>query len=162
MNTEGDLYQSNERSTTVFDRIITYIDKKYKIRYNEIALEFEIRTENTEWTELNLNSLYIELIQAGINITLNKLEILMRSHLIPRYNPLEDYFKNLPVWDKPNHINKLYSYVKTTDDESFQKHFEKWLTRTVICALKPGYINKQCFVLFNTKQTVERPVFSDF
>lgn len=162
MNTEGDLYQSNERSTTVFDRIITYIDKKYKIRYNEIALGFEIRTKNTEWTELNLNSLYIELIQAGINITLNKLEILMRSHLIPRYNPLEDYFENLPVWDKQNHINKLCSYVKTTDDESFQKHFEKWLTRTVICALKQGYINKQCFVLYNTKQNSGKTSFLRF
>ena len=92
MNTEGDLYKSTSSSTTVFDRIIRYIDKKYKIRYNEISLEFEIKTEKTDWTELNLNSLYIELIQAGINITLGKLEILMRSHLILRYNPLQEYF----------------------------------------------------------------------
>lgn len=162
MNTEGKLYQSDGHSTTVFDRIISYIDRKYKIRYNKIALEFEIRTENTEWMELNLNSLYIELIRAGINITLNKLEILMRSHLISQYNPIEDYFKNLPVWDKQNYINKLCSYVKTTDDDAFQKHFEKWITRTVICALKSGYINKQCLVLFNTTQNSGKTSFLRF
>ncbi len=162
MNTYNDLYQSSSRSTTVFDRIIKYLEKKYQIRYNEIALEFEIRTENTDWTELNLNSLYIELIQAGINITLSKLEILMRSHLIQRYNPLEEYFHNLPKWDGEDHIKKLSSFVKTTDDIFFQKHFEKWITRTVLCALKTGYINKQCLVLYNVIQNSGKTSFLRF
>lgn len=65
-------------------------------------------------------------------------------------------------WDNENHICKLCSYVKTTDDKSFQKYFEKWITRTVICALKPGYINKQCFVLFNTKQNSGKTSFLRF
>jgi len=162
MNSEGNLYQSTGNTTTVFDRIIRYIDKKYQIRYNEIALDFEIKTENTDWTELNINSLYIELIQTGINVTLSKLEILMRSHLIYRYNPLENYFKNLPEWDEDDHIKKLCSYVKTTDDASFQNHFEKWLTRIVLCSLKKGYVNKQCFVLFNTKQNSGKTSFLRF
>ncbi len=162
MNSEGNLYQSAGNTTTVFDRIIRYIDKKYQIRYNEIALDFEIKTENTDWTELNINSLYIELIQTGINVTLSKLEILMRSHLIYRYNPLENYFKNLPEWDEEDHIKKLCSYVKTTDDAFFQNHFEKWLTRIVLCSLKKGYVNKQCFVLFNTKQNSGKTSFLRF
>lgn len=161
-NTCQDIYQSTGNTTTIFDRIIKYIDRKYKIRYNEIALEFEIKTENTDWEELNLNSLYIELIQAGINVTLSKLEILMRSHLISQYNPLENYFRNLPARDEEDHIKKLCSYVKTTDDESFRKHFEKWMTRMVICAMKTGYINKQCFVLFNTKQNSGKTSFLRF
>lgn len=162
MKNDSDLYKSSARSTTVFDRIIKYLEKKYQIRYNEIALEFEIRTENTDWTELNLNSLYIELIQAGINITLSKLEILMRSHLIRRYNPLEEYFHNLPKWDGEDHIKKLSSFVKTTDDIFFQKHFEKWITRTVLCALKTGYINKQCLVLYNVIQNSGKTSFLRF
>ena len=162
MNSEEELYQRSKGSVTVFDKIIKYIAKKYQLRFNEIALEFEIKTENGDWTELNLNSLYIELTQAGINIAFNKLEILMRSHLIMVFNPFENYFQNLEKWDGENHIQRLTSFVKTTDTEPFQIHFEKWLTRSVVCALKRGYINKQCFVFYNTKQNSGKTSFLRF
>jgi hypothetical protein len=93
-------YQTDSGSVTVFDKITNYLNQKYQVRYNEIALEFEIRTENEDWEELNINSLFIELIQSGINITLNKLEILLKSHLIDKYNPIYNYFKNLPKMER--------------------------------------------------------------
>lgn len=156
------LYQVDTATNTIFDRIRKYLAKKYQLRFNEIALEFEIKTENGDWTELNLNSLYIELTQAGINIAFNKLEILMRSHLITVFNPFQNYFQNLEKWDGENHIQRLTSFVKTTDTEPFQIHFEKWLTRSVLCALKKGYINKQCFVFYNTKQNSGKTSFLRF
>ncbi len=156
------LYQVDTATNTIFDRIRKYLAKNYQLRFNEIALEFEIKTENGDWTELNLNSLYIELTQAGINIAFNKLEILMRSHLISVFNPFENYFQNLEKWDGENHIQRLISFVKTTDTEPFQIHFEKWLTRSVLCALKRGYINKQCFVFYNTKQNSGKTSFLRF
>lgn len=156
------LYQVDTATNTIFDRIRKYLAKKYQLRFNEIALEFEIKTENGDWTELNLNSLYIELTQAGINIAFNKLEILMRSHLITVFNPFQNYFQNLEKWDGENHIQRLTSFVKTTDAEPFQIHFEKWLTRSVFCALKRGYINKQCFVFYNTKQNSGKTSFLRF
>ncbi len=155
-------YQTDSGSVTVFDKVIKYLNQKYQVRYNEIALEFEIRTENEDWDELNVNSLYIELIQSGINITLNKLEILLKSHLIEKYNPIQNYYKNLPKWNGENHIQKLASYITTTDNQSFQSHFEKWLTRAVLCSLKKGYVNKQCLVLFNTKQNSGKTSFLRF
>ncbi len=155
-------YQTDSGSVTVFDKVIKYLNKKYQVRYNEVALEFEICTENEDWDELNINSLFIELIQSGINITLNKLEILLKSHWIEKYNPIENYFENLPKWNGENHIQKLANYITTTDDESFQKHFEKWLTRAVLCSLKKGYVNKQCLVLFNTKQNSGKTSFLRF
>lgn len=157
-----ELYQIGRKSSTVFDRITAYIRKKYKIRYNETALVFEIRSEKVGWTELNLNSLFIELSQMGISTTLNKLEILMRSHLIPKYNPLEEYFKNLPKWDGGDNIGQLCGYVTTTDDRHFKNHFEKWITRAVLCALKDGYVNKQCLVLYNTLQNSGKTTFLRF
>ncbi|MEN9487654.1 MAG: hypothetical protein RIR56_1343 [Bacteroidota bacterium] len=162
METEKKLYQVDTATNTIFDRIRKYLAKKYQLRFNEIAHEFEIKTENGDWTELNLNSLYIELTQAGINIAFNKLEILMRSHLISIFNPFETYFQNLEKWDGENHIQRLISFVKTTDTEPFQIHFEKWLTRSVFCALKRGYINKQCFVFYNTKQNSGKTSFLRF
>lgn len=162
MEKEKRLYQTVSGSVTVFDKVINYLNQKYKVRYNEIALEFEIRTENEDWNELNINSLFIELIQSGINITLNKLEILLKSHWIEKYNPIQNYFENLPKWNDENHIQKLANYITTTDNASFQNHFEKWLTRAVLCSLKKGYVNKQCFVLFNTKQNSGKTSFLRF
>lgn len=155
-------YQTDSGSVTVFDKVIKYLNQKYQVRYNEVALEFEIRTENEDWDELNINSLFIELIQSGINITLNKLEILLKSHWIEKYNPIQNYFENLPKWNGENHIQNLANYITTTDNPSFQKHFEKWLTRAVLCSLKKGYVNKQCFVLFNTKQNSGKTSFLRF
>lgn len=155
-------YQTDSGSVTVFDKVIRYVKHKYQVRYNETALEFEIRTEDEDWEELNINSLFIELIQSGINITLNKLEILLKSHWIEKYNPIQNYFENLPKWNEENHIQKLANYITTTDNQSFQKHFEKWLTRAVLCSLKKGYVNKQCFVLFNTKQNSGKTSFLRF
>ena len=161
MNEEKFLYLSDTPSKTIYDRAMKYLDEKYNIRFNTIALELEIqlKEKSEAWSVLNINSLLIELAQSGIEINMNKLEILVRSHLIEQYNPIWEYFDNLEYWDNENHIGKLCCYVKTTDDKYFQKYFEKWLTRSVICALKPGYINKQCFVLFNTKQNSGKTSF---
>ena len=74
---------------TIFDRTLNYLNSKYSLRFNTISLEFEIKLiQDKKWADLNLNSLYIELIQSGINIPINKLEILVRSHLIEQYNPI--------------------------------------------------------------------------
>lgn len=156
------LYQTDAVASTVFDKVKNYLDEKYQIRFNEIALELEIKVKDGKWEVLNINSLYIELIQSGINISLNKLEIFLRSHLIKKYNPIEDYFNHLEKWDKENHIGKLAKYVNTTDNNLFVYHFEKWLTRVVLCALTNGYVNKQCLVLFNTIQNSGKTSFLRF
>ncbi|WP_185205199.1 VapE domain-containing protein [Chryseobacterium sp. C3] len=157
------LYQTDTETKTIFDRTLNYLNSKYSIRFNTISLEFEIKLLfDKKWTTLNLNSLFIELVRSGIDIPINKLEILIRSHLIQQYNPIREYFENLEDWDQQDHIGKLCSYIRTTDNMSFQKYFEKWLTRTVICALKPGYINKQCLVLFNIKQNTGKTSFLRF
>lgn len=148
MESNNQLYQSDTLSNTIYDRTISYLNEKYNIRFNFIALELEISMkESNEWKNLNINSLLIELVQSGIEISMNRLEILVRSHLIQKYNPIVEYFENLTKWDGVDHIEKLSSYVKTSDNDAFNYHFEKWLTRTVLCALKKGYVNKQCFVL---------------
>ena len=149
MNEQKFLYQSDTPSKTIYDRAIKYLDEKYNIRFNTIALELEIQLKEQvgTWTVLNINSLLIELAQSGIEINMNKLEILVRSHLIQQYNPIREYFENLEIWDSKDYIKKLSQYLKTNDDEAFLYHFEKWLTRAVLCSLTKGYVNKQSLVL---------------
>ena len=157
------LYQTDTVSKTIFDRTLKYLNSKYSLRFNTISLEFEIkRSLDKKWSSLNLSSLYIELIQSGIDIPMNKLEILVRSHLINQYNPISEYFESLEQWDGDDHIKNLCSYVKTNDDKAFLYHMEKWFTRAVLCALEKEKINKHCLVLANTIQNSGKSTYLRF
>ncbi len=157
------LYQTDTVGKTIFDRTLKYLNSKYSLRFNTISLEFEIkRTSDKKWSDLNLNSLFIELTQSGIDIPINKLEILVRSHLISQYNPISEYFENLEDWDGEDHIKNLCSYVKTNDDNAFLYHMEKWFTRAVLCALEKEKINKHCLVLANTIQNSGKSTYLRF
>ena len=163
MEEKNTLYQNGTEGKTIFDRTLNYLNSKYSLRFNTISLEFEIKLiQDKKWADLNLNSLYIELIQSGINIPINKLEILVRSHLIEQYNPISEYIESLEDWDGEDHIAKLCSYVKTNDDEKFLYHVEKWFTRAVFCALEKEKINKHCLVLANTIQNSGKSTFLRF
>ena len=157
------LYQTDTVGKTIFDRTLKYLDAKYSLRFNTISLEFEIkRTLDKKWSDLNLNSLFIELAQSGIDIPVNKLEILVRSHLINQYNPISEYFESLKKWDGEDNIKNLCSYVKTNDDNAFLYHMEKWFTRAVLCALEKEKINKHCLVLANTIQNSGKSTYLRF
>ena len=70
------LYQTASKTTTIFDMVMKYLESKYDLLFNAIALEIEISLKGKDdWTELNINSLLIELVQAGMQITMQKLEI---------------------------------------------------------------------------------------
>ncbi|WP_392436812.1 VapE domain-containing protein [Cruoricaptor ignavus] len=157
------LYRSEEPSTTVYDQALQYINEKYDLRFNTISLDYEIKLKDSkEWSILNLNSLLIELAQAEIKITPQKLEILIKSDFIKSYNPIKEYFEKLEDWDGNDHIKELVTYVTTNDNESFHYHLEKWLSRAVKCALEPNYINKQCLVLFSQIQNLGKTTFLRF
>ena len=102
----------------------------------------------------------IELNKNGINANYPKLEILIKSNLIERYNPIKEYFIELSKYDqKKDYIYELASHVKTNDDEAFVYHFKKWLARAVICAIEKEKINKHCLVLANGDQHSGKSTF---
>ncbi|MEN8185952.1 MAG: VapE domain-containing protein [Bacteroidota bacterium] len=151
------------KKKTIYDYTGEYLFEKYDIFYNEISHDFQISLKsNKEWQYLNLNSLIIELAKAGVDITTAKLEILIKSELIKRYNPIEEYFQSLPKWDGIDHISKLASYVPTYDDEAFVYHLKKWLVRAILCALDPNYFNKQAFIISHKGQSSGKSTWCRF
>lgn len=160
----GGLYQVRDaKRKTVYDYTIEYLAAKYDIAYNEISHEFQIAVKGSGNRQcLNLNSLIIELAKAGVDIPTGKLEILIRSEWIPKYNPIREYFEVLPKWDGKDHIAKLASYVPVYEREAFDHHFKKWLARTVRCTLEPDYFNKQAFVLSHRGQNSGKSTWCRF
>lgn len=142
------------KKKTIFDYTHEYLCSKYDIFYNEISHDFQISLKGKKsWYYLNVNSLIIELAKAGVDITPSKLEILIKSELIEKYNPIKEYFQSLSKWDGEDYIKKLASYVPTYDDEAFLYHLKKWLVRAILCALEPNYFNKQALIISHKGQS---------
>ena len=114
---------------------------------NIIANEIEISKKNiNEWGELNENSLWIEMQKKSINVPASTLEKILKSDFVAKFNPIIDYFENLPVWDKKtDYITQYADYIKLAPDEDkeqYNYHFKKWCVRSVKCATIDNYFNK--------------------
>lgn len=154
---------SNSSIETIYDKLHKYLSEKYDLQYNEISSDFQISLKNKKnWSDLNLNSLMIELAKVNLETRMSKLEIYIKSEMIRKYNPIKSYFKNLKPWDNIDSIENLASYVSTTDDLSFKYHLKKWLVRTVKCALENQYYNKQALILTHRKQNSGKSTFCRF
>lgn len=153
-----------DASNTIFHIAEEYLSSYYKFRYNTIALDIEYCKKAThEWNSLNENSLYLELQKKGIKISINNLIAILKSDFVPHYNPIQNYFENLPKWDgKTDYIGNLANYVHPLDRDNFNKHFKKWCVRTVKCALIERYFNKQAFVLVHKAQNSGKSSFCRF
>ncbi|MDD5150230.1 MAG: VapE family protein [Flavobacterium sp.] len=159
-----DLYHSETVSNTIYDKIMKYVDYKYRIRFNTISLDYEINIiGNSNWESLNLYSLLIELNKNNVETNYQKLEILIKSNLIERYDPIKEYYLELPKWDlKVDYIGNLAAHIETDDNIAFTNHFTKWLARAVICALNKEKINKHCLVLANGDQHSGKSTFIQY
>lgn len=164
MKTGDKLYKVNgQKKKTVYDFALEYLLEKYDIRYDKLGHDFQISFQNkNDWEILDVNSILIELVQSNIKITPAKVEILLKSHFIPKFNPLEEYFESLPAWDGTDHIKALASYLPMLEPDPFLYHFRKWLVRTVKCAIEENHFNKQCLVLVHPEQNSGKSTWCRF
>jgi predicted P-loop ATPase len=142
----------NKDLTTIFHIAEDYLLDNYDFRNNVISLEIEIsHKDENKWASCNENSLWLEIQKKSIKIPLNSLIAILKSDFVPNYNPLINYFTNLPQWDKEtDYIKQFSEYVQLELGESkeqFEYHFKKWCVRAVKCAIVDDYFNKQAFVL---------------
>lgn len=142
----------NEKLTTIFHLTEDYLLKNYDLRNNTISLDIEISKKNkNQFVSCNENSLWLELQKNSIKIPFNSLMAILKSDFVTPYNPLKNYFENLPKWDgKTDYIKQFSEYVildENEDQEQFEYHFKKWCVRAVKCATIDNYFNKQAFVL---------------
>ena len=115
--------------------MMKYLDENTNICFNTIALEFEIQLKEKYGNcfVLNINSLLIELAQSGIDINMNKLEILVRKPFDSAIQSNCEYFEKFRNLGWRNYIKNLCQYLKTNDDEAFYYHFEKNGLQELFC-----------------------------
>lgn len=141
-------YDRSQRLDSVYDKINEEINKYYQIRFNDIALEFEIFDKaSNKKIDFNESSILIHLEREKLQISPQKLKIYLKSHFVQKFNPLVEYFNQLPDWDGINHIKKYASYCYTDDNQLFETHLMKWAVRAVKTVFDCEQINKHAIVL---------------
>jgi predicted P-loop ATPase len=141
-------YDVSARKDSVYDKINEEFSKYFKIKFNEIALEYEIYNIKTGvLIDFNESSILIHLHREKINISPQVLKTYLRSHFVKRINPLIEYFESLPTWNGEDHIKKYASYINTDDNKLFYTHLLKWAVRAVKTIFIDEEINKHALVL---------------
>lgn len=145
---EINAYDVSSRKDSIYDKINEELRKHFKIKFNEVGLEYEIFGVNSnKRLDFNESSILIHLHREKMNISPQVFKTYLRSHFVERINPLINYFENLPPWNGKDHIKKYASYINTDDNELFYTHLLKWAVRAVKTIFIDEEINKHALVL---------------
>jgi predicted P-loop ATPase len=145
---EISVYDVSSRKDSVYDKIQEELSKYFKIKFNEIALEYEIFDANSACKiDFNESSLLIHLHREKLNVSPQVFKTYLKSHFVERINPLIEYFKSLPPWNGKDHVKRYAGYVNTDDNELFYLHLLKWAVRAVKTVFLKEAINKHVLVL---------------
>jgi predicted P-loop ATPase len=146
------------------DEIENYLFTKYDIRINVItnAIEFKLKDSKTYET-ISDSDLRHDLYKSGFSKFDGELKAILGSKIIPKYNPLKEYFETLPKWSdsEPDYIQILSTYCQTDDQKWFEIMFRKHLIRMVGQALNTIQFNKHCLTLVG-KQNDGKTSFFNF
>lgn len=157
--------ENDNRAESKLQIIESYLTSKYDMRYNTISGEPEYRELGTDklFTPIDDNSLYRELEHRKYRCSLNDIKCLMRSNFLEKYNPIEEYFKNLIEYDpnkEPDYLFILGDYLRigNSDSTRFLEQFKKFIVRCVACSLY-GVVNKQALIIISQKQNCGKSTF---
>jgi predicted P-loop ATPase len=146
-------------------RLERYLSDRFNFRSNEItgSIEFK-RKGDTGWEELNEFNIYRQLKLEGFRANLNELIYLLKSDFVEKFNPFLSYFESLPCWGlgRPDVIARLCSHIHLRNPARFERHFKKWIVRTIKCALEDGYCNKNAIILVHEQQNSGKTTFIRF
>lgn len=144
--------QDDEKKYFAIDQAEEFLRDQFLLRHNTIENSIEAAPIDFEsqFDEVNLDEIHRQMQKKGIKFGLENIKSLLRSSFVEKFNPIQDYFDNLPKYNEgiePDYIKKLCSYFTVDHHADFVYHLRKHLVRTVACALNPNYYNKQCFTL---------------
>ena len=155
-----------KKATNKFHLVRDYLAEHFDIRYNAISTDFEYKIKGPGvFKPINENNIYVKMQMDGLSFSINNLMALLKSDIVPKFNPFIHYFESLPPWsEEQDYISQLGAYVDVNPETRtrFDIHFKKWLVRVVKCAIEDNYFNKQAFILVHDKQNSGKSTFCRF
>lgn len=133
--------------TAQIQQIKDFIDESYDVRFNSVTQTLEYREKNTigysQLTDQIKTDIIIQLKQLFFKKPKEDLDDLLNSSMIPRFNPLKEYFNSVP-YNGDGHISQLANCIVLDEPDKeidgvkykdlFRAYFEKWLTACYLCS----------------------------
>jgi hypothetical protein len=143
-HTKVDTIASNK-----FDDALDILQSSHSLRFNEITQYIEDNGKKLE--EMELNSLYIDLVRRYGNYYKSDFDILLNSRDIPSYNPLKDFIAKNQDTIYTGNIENLAKSLNTTEGHEYTYFFlKKWLIGLVAGIFDKNY-NELMIVLAGKK-----------
>lgn len=141
-----------------------YLNEWYDFRFNEIKCLLEYRRKDSDAPfaqilDRNKNSLWVELARHGSECSSDQLFSILNSDFSTSYNPLKEYFGNLPAWDGKDHIALFANRVQTTQQIYWELCLRKWLCAMVAAVIFPDVQNHTVITLHG-KQSIGKTSFA--
>ena len=110
--------EKQKMSEAVFETE-SFLSENYEFRRNELSGKIEMKPmepKDAKWvilTEAVLNSIILRAKkeEIGGNFVQGIIHQIVHSETIPAWNPVVHYLENLPVWDKQNHVARLFNRI---------------------------------------------------
>lgn len=142
---------------------------KLSFRYNELTNVVEYARGDGRWESPKLlygDIIYDMEVNKNIkSVSKSKIEEMVASSSICElYNPVKNFFENLPVWNGEDHFKKLCSCIKLSPEENadyFEVMLKKHIIRTVKCASIHDYVNRMVLT-FHGPQEVGKTKFFEW
>ena len=146
--------EEKEKKADFFQQTEAHLTENYDFIFNTLKqkLYWKRKDENDykEISDRDLATIFIELkSKKKISISYENLRRLLISNFVPKVDPLEDYFKNLPEWDGTDYIDKLSDTIKVEEpsEANWKICLRKWLIATTACALSDKAVNHTAIIL---------------
>lgn len=135
-----------------------YLSEKYDFRINLITNKLEMKLKSDvdyhDAEDYDLSSIYRELQHQYISFSYDKLNNLLNSNFVERYDPFIEYFENLPNWDGKDYIQELSATVELTDETKrpyWYKCLRKFLIAMAACATIPDVTNEVSIIFYGSQ-----------
>ena len=156
----GNNMPKQKKTSSKNGEIEAYLSTHYEFRYNTVLGRTEYRSKNdahfSKVGRYEINTLRREIYNdIGIITSSENLYSIIESSFSPRINPIQEYFKGLPLVDVSSSspfslkaIPELASYVVVRNHEKWLPYLTKWLVAVVANAMDDRECrNHTCLVL---------------
>ena len=110
------------------DQIEAYLSAQYQFRYNTVLYRPRGKSDYTSVDRYRINTLKRALDkEANIQTSTDNLYSIIESDFSPRINPVQDYFRALPLTKgNAEAITALADCVRVTNSEKWEEYLTKW------------------------------------
>ncbi len=158
----GEGYSGKPRVKTIKQWLATH----YEFQHNIVTGFFELRSRMVytgkypRFTRIDdniENSLWAEMDEAGLHLSEKVLHSIINSDFCPPYDPLEEYLRSLPKWERGKDADyidlladRIHVVEKPGNEHSqrlFRYFFKKWLVAMVVAWVVTKVVNQFILIL---------------